>query len=807
MTKWNRLLAAFVAVVMMLTMPIMTGVSRAIAEDAVPEDGTLTITKTNVDGDQDDEFNFTMDLTIDPATTPISIQTLTDWIDNFLKDGGQLFSDEEKNAILQKITNYLLSHEAGELLELEMHFTLKGGETATIEDLGGGTAYEITEEGTEGYTPSVNGTQGRAGHDITVSGVIDGDTTVAFTNTYIGLPGTLTITKTNVNGDPDDEFNYTMTLTIDPSLSQLSISTVTDWIDKFLKDGGQLFTDEEKTRIIQALIDYLLQQGGENESMDPIVVEAHFTLKGGETATILDLEGGIAYEITEEGKEGYTPSVNGTQGRAGHDITVSGVIDGDTTVAFTNTYIGLPGTLTITKTNVNGDPDDEFNYTMTLTIDPSLSQLSISTVTDWIDKFLKDGGQLFTDEEKTRVIEALINYLLQQGGENESMEPIVVEAHFTLKGGETATILDLDGGIAYEITEEGTAGYIPSVNGETGAIGSSITASGVIDGDTTVAFTNTFDDYPMFKTQSLVLDGKIGVRFYMYLPQIERFGYEYMDFQIDGKSGENYATTEQFSTDPAIIPVNSKGYYGFTFYVNSIQMADTITATFHFTDNGSEATIQKTFTAKEYFLLFDESYAAVPEAYTENMATLIKATADLGHYVQAYLSDVRPEWSIENGDHAEMDKFYNTYDEDDLADTVDAVADYALTLSGSNDDFKKIGYKVNFDSDMAIHLIVVLRSGFSGTLTATTEDGVECVITQQTGLKYMVEIPNVQAHLLSHTYTLNLTTENGTLTLKCSGLSYAKMMLDTANGDALMQNAAIALYRYSKAADAVKNDR
>ena len=312
--------------------------------------------------------------------------------------------------------------------------------------------------------------------------------------------------------------------------------------------------------------------------------------------------------------------------------------------------------------------------------------------------------------------------------------------------------------------------------------------------------------YPEFKSQTLVLEGKIGVRFYMYLPKIDQFGYGYMDFQISGKDGENYATTEQFSTDPTVIPVNSKGYYGFTFYVNTIQMADTITATFHFTDNGEAATIQKTFTAKDYFLMFDESYAAVPEAYSVNMANLIMATADLGHYVQAYLSDVRPEWSLENGDHAEMDKFYATYTDDDLADTTEAVASHAISVSGSNTDISKMTYKVNFESDMAIHMIIAMKPEYTGTLTATTEDGVECVITQQTATKYMVEVPNVQAHLLSHKYTIHITTDSGTLTVVGSGLSYAHMMLASANGDPLVQNAMIAFYRYSKYADLVKEE-
>ena len=83
----------------------------------------------------------------------------------------------------------------------------------------------------------------------------------------------------------------------------------------------------------------------------------------------------------------------------------------------------------------------------------------------------------------------------------------------------------------------------------------------------------------------------------------------------------------------------------------------------------------------------------------------------------------------------------------------------------------------------------------------------ECNITPQKATQYLVEIPNVQAHQLSHKYTIEITTENGTITLIGSGLSYANMMLAGANGNTVTQNAAIALYRYSKAADVVKGNR
>ena len=99
---------------------------------------------------------------------------------------------------------------------------------------------------------------------------------------------------------------------------------------------------------------------------------------------------------------------------------------------------------------------------------------------------------------------------------------------------------------------------------------------------------------------------------------------------------------------------------------------------------------------------------------------------------------------------------------------------------------------------------MTVNDGFTGTLTAAA-DGKSYAATRQTDTKYLIEIPNVYPHHLSHKFGITIKTENGSLTLTGSGLSYVRTMLTKANGDATIQNAAIALYRYSKAANDVKS--
>ena len=86
-------------------------------------------------------------------------------------------------------------------------------------------------------------------------------------------------------------------------------------------------------------------------------------------------------------------------------------------------------------------------------------------------------------------------------------------------------------------------------------------------------------------------------------------------------------------------------YYGFTAYVNSIRMAEPITATFHWTEGGEEKTIGNTYAVRDYLIGFDAALAEDPDAYDEQTIDLVHALADYGHYVQAFLADARG-WTI-----------------------------------------------------------------------------------------------------------------------------------------------------------------
>ncbi len=294
---------------------------------------------------------------------------------------------------------------------------------------------------------------------------------------------------------------------------------------------------------------------------------------------------------------------------------------------------------------------------------------------------------------------------------------------------------------------------------------------------------------PEFKSQSLLLDGKIGVRFYMDLPAIDGVDYadSYMTFTITGKG----TVTERDDYDPNDRNRNGQ-YYGFTCYISSVQMADTITATFHY---GDGLTVEKTYAAKEYFIAFDAMLAENPNAFDAKIQNLVKSVADYGHYVQPFLA-AQNHWTI-GTDFANMDKFYMTsYD----IDTIRAeAANSAISYSNNGANLSDMSFALVLDSETTVRLFLKPASGYTGSFTVTV-DGVDADAVLQSNGFYRVELVNIPAHALSRTHTVIVTTGSGSATIRFSALSYVSILF-RAYSSADAQNAAAALWAYSKAAD------
>lgn len=298
-----------------------------------------------------------------------------------------------------------------------------------------------------------------------------------------------------------------------------------------------------------------------------------------------------------------------------------------------------------------------------------------------------------------------------------------------------------------------------------------------------------FKRTPAFRTHSLALSGQIGVNFYMELPEIDGVDYStsWMTFAIP-----HGTITERADYDPDATSAKTT-YYRFTAYVNAIQMAEQITATFHYIENGEEKTVKNTYAIRDYFDGFDAALAEDPDAYNEQTVNLVHATADYGHYVQAFLAGVKG-FTL-GTDYAEMDRFYT--EEYDLDAIRAALTDDAITVESNGADVTRFTFATVFDSATTIRLQFTVPKGYSGAFTAETSDGTPATVTKS-GTRYTVEIADIPAHDLGKSFTVTVTTDSGTMTVCVSALSYVKIALD-AYTDADSLNAMAAIYIYAKA--------
>ena len=151
--------------------------------NSVSREGSLTVTKTVVDGDSQREFGFTVALA-DGGGEPVS--------GTFGKgDGAVAFTDGKAT------------------------FALKDGGEKTIVGLPAGARYTVTEDAAEGYTTAVNGADGsKAEGTVTEDGA-----TAAFTNTYgtaaegrdVSTAGLFTKTLKGRDWAEGDSFQFTLT--------------------------------------------------------------------------------------------------------------------------------------------------------------------------------------------------------------------------------------------------------------------------------------------------------------------------------------------------------------------------------------------------------------------------------------------------------------------------------------------------------------------------------------------------------------------------------------------------------------------
>ena len=292
---------------------------------------------------------------------------------------------------------------------------------------------------------------------------------------------------------------------------------------------------------------------------------------------------------------------------------------------------------------------------------------------------------------------------------------------------------------------------------------------------------------PVFIGNSLLLSGQIGVKIYMELPEIEGIDYanSYMTYTITGDG----SVTERCDFNANVRDPSGR-YYGFICYINAIQMADTITATFHY---GEGLTMVYITSVKMYL----DKFEAVSAQFGEKTRALIHSVADYGYYVQPFLARERG-WNLDT-DYAKLENHFA--ESFDYTEILNAVSSHAIGKTFNGSEVTDIRHSLLLASETVVNVYFTTASGYTGPIGATV-DGKPADVEYVSSLgMYRVEISGIYAQKLGDRHTVVITTANGGATVQVSGLSYVHALLSS-DMDSVAKDAASAIYQYYAAAAA-----
>ena len=278
-----------------------------------------------------------------------------------------------------------------------------------------------------------------------------------------------------------------------------------------------------------------------------------------------------------------------------------------------------------------------------------------------------------------------------------------------------------------------------------------------------------------------------------------------MTFTISGK-GTVPSDPVTFDADNT----NSDGtLYGFSCYVNAIQMADTITATFHY---GNGQTIEKQYSIMQYYEAFKEHAGE----FDEETRDLVRALVCYGYCTQQFLMEAKnlplgydeasyapielPEELVEMVDSYEYANIVYMIEEDSLLFKI---------YNTSDENIKGISFMLALDSETKMRVTFKPDPSYTGIATCRIDNANEAEMQKVRG-RFVAEVPNIPAHKLGEMHLIWAYTGGNcysqvsyeSTVIDASPMSYVYLMLTRTGATENEKNCGAAIYTYWKAAQA-----
>ena len=290
---------------------------------------------------------------------------------------------------------------------------------------------------------------------------------------------------------------------------------------------------------------------------------------------------------------------------------------------------------------------------------------------------------------------------------------------------------------------------------------------------------------PSFESHSLLLGGQIGVMFKMDLSMLSYSELEnsYMVFSVNGEE-----TTVDFFGAEFV----DDGMYRFTCFVNSLQMAEDIEATFYFDCGGYIFDVSDTFAVEDYIEYVVEN----SDDFDETTVALVCALADYGHYAQIYLSEVN---SIPEGKYAPMNTFYTTSFDMGIVNAL--VSEYFMLCDFGETGVGNAEMRLSLDAETALSVRVSVPSGM--IFEASSEfNGNYFEAKPSSGGYYVITITGITALQFADTVTIYGEADGEPIGIDTSVLAYLNAAIRDFNDNDDCLNLISALsYYYIRASE------
>lgn len=292
-----------------------------------------------------------------------------------------------------------------------------------------------------------------------------------------------------------------------------------------------------------------------------------------------------------------------------------------------------------------------------------------------------------------------------------------------------------------------------------------------------------------WEKHALTLNTQIGVIFCVDFHELtpDDFSDCYVTFLVGAETTEQTAVVNKNS----YYLVDGVKYYKFTCNINSLQMADEITPTFHGVMGSETFDIEgDPYAVKNYI----DNYHDNP-ARPEKERNLLKALGDYGHYAQLYL---KPLDVSAYGVHADMPAYnYKSYDFAAIYDDLDGM-DIVRPENGIG-DIDRVTFSLYTDSKTRVYLYAYMKDGATTTPTYLYGE-VSGNMTLVSGNKYQYKGPSFMPNGLHQLQTVTLGDGAGaTSQIIFCPLSWVRLYVTNASNVA-RQNFCAALYWYNQAA-------